>query len=95
VKLKLAIAALFVTTSALAQTPAPEKAPLLTTPQKFNIELDAADLSALSQALIELPKRVADPLIAKINAQLQAQEPKPAEAPKSDKSATPQKEKAK
>lgn len=42
-------------------------------PQQFNLVLDQNDLAALSIALNELPKRVADPLIMKINAQLQAQ----------------------
>lgn len=43
-------------------------------PPKYHIELEAADIAPLSAALIELPKRLADPLIAKINAQLQAEE---------------------
>lgn len=40
---------------------------------KYTIELEQADLGTLSQALNELPKRLADPLIAKINVQLQTQ----------------------
>lgn len=48
---------------------------------KYTIELDAADLQSLGLALNELPKRVADPLIAKINAQLQPKTPEPAPTP--------------
>jgi len=44
-----------------------------TTPQKVYLELDPADLNALSIALNELPKRVADPLILKLNDQLKNQ----------------------
>ena len=40
---------------------------------KFYLELDPTDLQSLSQAINELPKRVADPLILKINTQLQNQ----------------------
>lgn len=49
--------------------PVPQPAP----PAKFYLELDQNDLVAVSQALNELPKRVADPLIVKLNAQLQDQ----------------------
>lgn len=42
-------------------------------PEKFHLELSQADLSSLSVAINELPKRVADPLIVKINEQLKAQ----------------------
>jgi len=44
-----------------------------TTPQKFHLELDAADLNSLSIAINELPKRVADPLVMKLNEQIKAQ----------------------
>jgi len=40
-------------------------------PPKFHLEIDQADLQAISQALNELPKKIADPLILKLNAQLQ------------------------
>jgi hypothetical protein len=43
------------------------------TSQKVYLELDPADLNALSIALNELPKRVADPLILKLNEQLKNQ----------------------
>jgi len=39
----------------------------------FYIEVDQGDLNALSTAINELPKRIADPLILKINGQLQVQ----------------------
>ena len=43
------------------------------TPAKFYLEVDQSDLGLISQALNELPKRLADPLILKLNGQLQAQ----------------------
>lgn len=65
-----------------APTPTPTEAAAPATPpaapaasQKFYLEVDASDLAAISQALNELPKRVADPLILKLNAQLGAQAP--------------------
>jgi len=58
-------------TTAPAATPA---APAPTPGQKFWLEVDQSDLAAISQALNELPKRMADPLILKLNAQLKAQE---------------------
>jgi hypothetical protein len=42
-------------------------------PPKYTLEVEQADVAALGQALNELPKRVADPLIAKLNAQIQEQ----------------------
>jgi hypothetical protein len=56
-----------------AGAPAPGPAPQPAPPGKVYLELDQADLVAVSQALNELPKRVADPLIVKLNAQLQNQ----------------------
>lgn len=53
------------------ETPAPAAA---TAPAKFYLELDQADLNAVSAALNELPKKIADPLILKLNGQLQAQQ---------------------
>ncbi len=41
--------------------------------QKLYFEVEPSDVQAISQALNELPKRVADPLILKLNAQLQIQ----------------------
>jgi hypothetical protein len=75
------LAALFLATGAFAedappapaqQQPAPPAASAA--PQRFYLEVDQSDLNAISQALNELPKRVADPLILKLNGQLQAQE---------------------
>lgn len=58
-------------------------------PQKFTIELEQNDLSALSAAINELPKRVADPLIAKINEQLKLQVAKQQVEAESKKVLTP------
>jgi hypothetical protein len=43
-------------------------------PQKFYLELEQADLATLSQALNELPYRIAAPLLLKLQGQLQAQQ---------------------
>jgi len=79
-KFRLALAALLVTTGAFAQgaaptpTPTPEaSAAPSAAPVTYHLDVDGADLAAISQALNELPKRIADPLIAKLNAQLKAQ----------------------
>ena len=79
-KLRIALFAVFVATSAFAQdaspTPAPAEAAapaVPAAPPKVYLELDQNDLAAVSQALNELPKRIADPLILKLNGQLQAQ----------------------
>ena len=59
--------------------PAPSPAPQasqpapLPVPTTFQLEVDQADLAAISNALMELPKKVADPIITKLNGQLQAQ----------------------
>jgi hypothetical protein len=42
-------------------------------PQTFTLSVDQTDIGHIGQALNELPKRVADPLISKLNAQIQAQ----------------------
>ena len=57
-------------------TPAPQAsqpAPSIQVPTTFQLEVDQADLAAISNALMELPKKVADPIINKLNAQLQKQ----------------------
>jgi hypothetical protein len=81
-KLKLVLAALLVATSAFAEDapsiPTPVEKPAqaaVPAPQKFYLEVDQTDLNAISQALVELPKKTADPLILKLNGQLQAQQP--------------------
>jgi hypothetical protein len=82
--LAFALAVAFVT-SAAAQTPSPSSSPepqdsqpapspTPPAPVKYYLEIDQGDLNAISQALIELPKKVADPLILKLNAQLQRQD---------------------
>ena len=50
--------------SAPAASPAP--------PQRFYLEMDQADLALLAQAVNELPKRVADPFLLKLQGQLNA-----------------------
>jgi hypothetical protein len=77
-----------------ATPPAIEKAapPPPAAPAKFYLEVDQSDLNAIAQGINELPKRVADPLLLKLNGQLQAQEQLKAAA---DKSLTDAVEKAK
>jgi hypothetical protein len=77
-----------------SQTPAPAvTAPAApAAPAKFYLEVDQSDLNAIAQGINELPKRVADPLLLKLNGQLQAQEQLKAAA---DKSLTDPVEKAK
>ena len=77
---------------AMAQDENPIKVPLekpvpaVQIPTTFQLEVDQAELTAISNALMELPKKVADPIILKLNAQLQkqmeARNPKPAEEKK-------------
>lgn len=50
--------------------PAPAAAP----PKLYYLEVDPNDLQAISQALMELPKKIADPLVLKLNAQLKVQD---------------------
>jgi len=40
---------------------------------KFYLEVDQSDLQALSAAISELPKKIADPLLLKLNGQLNPQ----------------------
>lgn len=57
-------------------TPAPQASPASPPPSgplKFYLEVSPEDLQSISNALMELPKKVADPLITKLNAQLQKQ----------------------
>ena len=60
-------------------TPSPSPAPQasqpapLPIPTTFQLEVDQADLAAISNALMELPKKVADPIINELDARLQAQ----------------------
>ena len=86
---KLMLAMLLATTAigvALAQngnpspspspTPEPQASPASPSqngPSKFYLEVSPEDIQAISTALNELPKRVADPLILKLNGQLQKQ----------------------
>ena len=56
-----------------AAAPAAQPATPQPPPAKFYFEVDQSDLAAISQALSELPKRVADPLILRLNGQLAAQ----------------------
>lgn len=80
------LAALLLSTAAFAQdapeapkteAPAPAAAaPAVVQPappSKFYLEVDQADLNLLAAAINELPKKLADPLLAKLNLQLAAQ----------------------
>src|SRR5262245_321720 len=77
--MKPSLAAIFASSligaAAIAQTPQPSPALPVSTafPKTFTLEVDAADLQLLGAAINELPKRVADPLAAKLNAQIQRQ----------------------
>lgn len=42
-------------------------------PGMFYLEVEASDLKAIGDALMELPKKIADPVVMKLNAQLQEQ----------------------
>lgn len=53
---------------------APPQAPAAALPSKFYFELDTADMTIISNGVMELPKKVADPFIAKLNAQIQQQD---------------------
>ena len=79
------LAGLYTVTGALAENAAPAPAPTAmpspvplppekpaAAPQRFYLEVDPDDLRLISQAINELPKRLADPLVLKLNAQLQA-----------------------
>jgi hypothetical protein len=56
-----------------APTAAPAPAPVA--PKVFYLEVDANDLAVISGGLMELPKKIADPMILKLNGQLTAQAP--------------------
>lgn len=57
-----------------AAMPAPVAAPAV--PANYYFELTPADLNALAQGLNELPKKIADPILMKMDAQMRAQQPK-------------------
>lgn len=59
-------------TSTPTETAAPAPAPAA--PRLYYLEVDANDLQAISNGINELPKRIADPLVLKLNAQLKAQD---------------------
>ena len=67
-----------ITTPTTSQGPAPSPSPSpapasVQIPETFQIEVNQADLAAISNALMELPKKIADPIITKLNAQLARQ----------------------
>jgi len=71
----------FLATGAFAEdaAPAPTPAPVTTpaapaAPVKYYLEVDAADLDALSKAIADLPFKVANPLLLKLNGQLKIQD---------------------
>jgi len=55
-----------------AQAPVVDPKPTVA-PTKFYLELDQNDINALNAVIQELPKRIADPFILKINGQLAVQ----------------------
>lgn len=57
-----AIVALLAATPALAQSPT-----------VYHLDVDATDLNYVGAALNELPKKIADPIVAKLQAQVNAQ----------------------
>ena len=67
-------AAFLLAAPAFAQeaTPQPPAQPV-EPPSKFYLELDKTDLDLIGTAINELPKKIADPLINRLNAQLSAQ----------------------
>jgi hypothetical protein len=68
------IAAMLLITPVYAEEPAPAAPPVSqVAPQLFYFEVDQNDINAISSALNELPKRVADPLILKLSSQLKMQ----------------------
>lgn len=82
----LAIAAILLSTAAYGQdkpadapipSPSPTSeaapAPTVGAAKVFYLEVDQAELNSIATAINELPKRVADPLILKLNSQLQVQ----------------------
>ena len=104
-KLRLIVSALIILLAALVaadafaeDAPSPTPSPAVTAPAppaapaKYYLEVDQSDLNAIAQGINELPKRVADPLLLKLNGQLQAQDQLKAAA---DKSLTDPVEKAK
>lgn len=52
------------------EAPVAAPTPIVNPPAKFYLELDQGDLNALSTAINELPKRIADPLVLKLNSQI-------------------------
>jgi hypothetical protein len=81
---KIAFALLFVATTASAQdAPKPEAPPAPTetkaapAPPKFKIELEQGDIATLNQCIGELPYKVAQPFVTKLNIQINPQVPKP------------------
>ena len=61
-------------TTSPGPSPSPSPAPAsVQIPETFQLEVNQADLAAISNALMELPKKIADPIITKLNAQLAKQ----------------------
>lgn len=56
-----------------ATSPAPPAEMKETPRTEFYLKFDAADLQMLNAAIMELPKRTADPFLAKLNGQLSTQ----------------------
>ncbi len=71
----IALASLYSASAALAQATPP--APLT----EYTLHVNSADITAIGMAINELPKRVADPLIAKLQSQIDAQNARAAAPP--------------
>lgn len=69
--------AAFAVVAFLAVSPVLAQSPIV-----YHLDVDANDLNAMGTALNELPKKVADPLIAKLQAQISAQNQAMADAAK-------------
>lgn len=79
----LLMIALFAIHPADAQAPSPSPEPQASQPAplptpvptvRYYLEVDQSDLNAISAGLMELPKKIADPLIIKLQAQLKIQD---------------------
>jgi len=84
VKLRLLVSAAFIVLAVLVVVDAfAEDAPATPpAPPKYYLEVDAADLDVLEKAIADLPFKIANPLLLKINGQLRAQDQLKASADK-------------
>lgn len=76
----MAAALLLATATAFADDAKPETKAEAAPRTDWYLKFDAAELQHLNTALMELPKRLADPLLAKLNIQLKQQQQQDNEA---------------